>query len=293
LDKYSNETTPLNVDLIDTKTGKSQRLQTAKNPYEGYTLPEITLGTIKAADDSTDLYYRLVKPVNFDANKKYPTVVYVYGGPHSQGVVNNWLGSTRGWDIYMAQKGYIVFSLDNRGTSNRGVEFESIIHRQLGVPQTADQMRGVAFLQSLPYVDSDRIGVHGWSFGGFMTASMLLKHPDVFKVGVAGGAVIDWKYYEIMYGERYMDTPEENPEGYENANINNLAGNLKGHFLLIHGDEDPTVVWQNTLSFLKACINADTYPDYFVYPGQGHNMSGHDRIHLHEKISRYFDDYLK
>jgi dipeptidyl-peptidase-4 len=121
----------------------------------------------------------------------------------------------------------------------------------------------------------------------------MLRHPETIKVGVAGGPVIDCKYYEIMYGERYMDSPQDNPEGYEKANMNLLAGNLKGRFLIIHGDQDPTVVWQNSLSFLKACIKGGTYPDYFIYPGQGHNMIGADRIHLHEKITRYFEDFMK
>jgi dipeptidyl-peptidase-4 len=293
LDRYSRLDTPLNIDLISTNKSKTVRLQTAENPYRGYLLPEISLGSIKASDGKTDLYYRLVKPTGFDASQKYPVVIYVYGGPHSQGVRNNWLGSTRGWDIYMAQKGYVVFSLDNRGTGNRGFEFESLTHRKLGVVETADQMEGVKFLQSLPYVNPDKIGVHGWSFGGFMTANLMLRHPNVFKVGVAGGPVIDWKYYEVMYGERYMDTPEENPEGYRNTSMNHLASNLQGRFLIIHGDEDPTVVLQNSLSFLKACITARTYPDFFIYPGHGHNMSGADRIHLHEKITQYFEDFLK
>jgi len=294
LDRYSNMDTPLNINLITTANPvKPIRLQSASNPYAGYKLPEISLGTVKAADGTTDLYYHLVKPVDFDSTKRYPVVVYVYGGPHSQGIRNNWLGSVRGWDIYMAQKGFIIFSLDNRGTSNRGFEFESITHRQLGIVETEDQMKGVEFLRSLPYVDSNRIGVHGWSYGGFMTVNMMLRHPETFKAGVAGGPVIDWKYYEIMYGERYMDSPQENPEGFEKTSMNRLAGNLKGRLLIIHGDQDNTVVWQNSLSFLKACINAGTYPDYFVYPGQKHNMVGADRIHLHEKITRYFEDFLK
>jgi dipeptidyl-peptidase-4 len=295
LDRFSNLDTPLNIELIPTTIAKARptRLQTAENPYQGYAFPEILLGSIKAADGETDIYYHLVKPVNFDPSRKYPAVVYVYGGPHSQGIRNNWLGSVRGWDIYMAQKGYVVFSLDNRGTSNRGFAFESITHRQLGIVETADQLEGAKFLQSLPYVNAEKIGVHGWSYGGFMTSNLMLRHPETVKAGVAGGPVIDWKYYEVMYGERYMDSPQENPEGYENSNMNNLAGNLSGHFLLIHGDEDPTVVWQNSISFLKACIKARTYPDYFIYPGHGHNMGGADRIHLHEKITRYFEDYLK
>ena len=293
LDNYTNQTTPKNTDLIDTKKENIKRLLTATNPYIGYNLPEISLGSIKAADKKTDIYYRLVKPVNYNPNEKYPVIIYVYGGPHSQMVLNNWMGSVRGWEIYMAQKGYVIFSLDNRGTSNRGFAFESITHRQLGIEETADQMEGVKFLESLPYVDANRIGVHGWSYGGFMTTNMILRHPDKIKVGVAGGPVIDWKYYEIMYGERYMDSPQENPEGYDKTNMNKLAGNLKGHLLLIHGDEDPVVVWQHSLSFLDACIDAGTFPDYFVYPGQEHNMVGRDRVHLHGKITRYFDDYLK
>jgi dipeptidyl-peptidase-4 len=154
-------------------------------------------------------------------------------------------------------------------------------------------MKGVEFLQSLPYIDKDRLGVHGWSYGGFMTANLLLRHPNVFKAGVAGGPVMDWKYYEVMYGERYMDTPDENPEGYENTNMNRLAGNLKSRFLIIHGDEDATVVLQHSLSFLKACVTARTYPDYFIYPGHEHNMYGRDRVHLYEKITRYFEENLK
>jgi dipeptidyl-peptidase-4 len=294
LDRYSNINTTLNIDLVVTANPiQPVLLQSAPNPYDGYAISEVSIGTLKADDGITNLYYRLVKPADFDPTKKYPVVIYVYGGPHSQGVKNNWLASSRGWEIYMAQKGYIIFSLDNRGTSNRGFAFESVTHRQLGIIETADQMQGVEFLRSLPYVDSKRIGVHGWSYGGFMTVNLMLRHPETFKVGVAGGPVIDWKYYEIMYGERYMDSPQENPEGYEKTNMNRLADKLQGHLLLIHGDLDPTVVWQNSLSFLKVCINAGTYPDYFVYPGQEHNMIGADRIHLHEKITRYFEDFLK
>jgi len=293
LDRYSNMNTPLNIDLVTTNQIRATRLQTAPNPFATYTIPEISIGTLKAADGVTDLYYHLVKPVGFDSTKKYPVVIYVYGGPHYQGIKNSWLGAARGWDIYMAQKGYIIFSLDNRGTSNRGFEFESITHRQLGIVETEDQMKGVEFLRSLSYVDSTRIGVHGWSYGGFMTTNLMLRHPETFKAGVAGGPVIDWKYYEIMYGERYMGTPQNNPEGYEKTNMNRLANQLQGRFLIIHGDQDPTVVWQNSLSFLKACINGGTYPDYFIYPGQGHNMVGRDRVHLHEIITRYFDDFLK
>ena len=240
----------------------------------------------------TDLYYRLVKPADFDPAKKYPTIIYVYGGPHAQMVTGGWQNGARGWDIYMANKGYIMFTLDNRGSDNRGLEFENVTFRHLGIEEGKDQVKGVEFLKSLPYVDGNRIGVHGWSFGGHMTTALMLRYPEIFKVGVAGGPVIDWGYYEIMYGERYMDTPQSNPEGYEQCNLKNLAGNLKGHLLLIHDDHDDTCVPQHTLSFIKACVDARTYPDLFIYPTHKHNVIGRDRVHLHEKITRYFEDNL-
>jgi dipeptidyl-peptidase-4 len=193
----------------------------------------------------------------------------------------------------MAQNGYLLFILDNRGSENRGKEFEQATFRHLGQEETKDQMKGVDFLKSLSYVDTTRIGVHGWSFGGYMTITMMTHHPETFKVGVAGGPVIDWKWYEIMYGERYMDTPENNPEGYQQTSLLNQAKNLKGKLQIIIGLNDPVVVPQHAFSFLKACIGANTQPDFFVYPGEPHNMRGHQSTHLHERISQYFFDYLK
>lgn len=292
IDNYSTPTLPRKIDIIDTQTGKSVNLLTAANPFLGFKMPVIETGTIKAADGVTDIYYRLIKPADMDPDKKYPAIVYVYGGPHAQMVTGGWQNGARGWDIYMANKGYIMFTIDNRGSSNRGLEFENVTFRHLGIEEGKDQVKGVEYLQSLPYVDSNRIGVHGWSFGGHMTTALLLRYPEIFKVGVAGGPVIDWAYYEIMYGERYMDTPQSNPEGYEQCNLKNLAGNLKGHLLIIHDDHDDTCVPQHTLSFMKACIDARTYPDLFIYPGHKHNVMGRDRIHLHEKITRYFEDNL-
>lgn len=293
IDRYTSQYNAGKADITDTKTAKTYNIFSAKDPYKGITLPEISLGELKANDGKTSLYYRLIKPLNFDPDKKYPTIIYVYGGPHSQLVDNSWMAQARGWDIYMAEKGYVVFTLDNRGTSNRGIDFENITHRHLGVVETEDQMTGVDYLKSLPYVDADRIGVHGWSFGGFMTLNLMLRHPETFKVGVAGGPVTDWKYYEIMYGERYMDSPKENPEGYAGSSMVDRAGDLKDRLMIIHGDEDPTVVMQHSLQFLKSAIKSGTHPDFFVYPGHGHNMIGKDRVHLHEHITRYFDDFLK
>ncbi len=293
IDSYSSQYNPGKVAQVDIQKSSSKVFFEAKDPFRNITLPEITLGKIKANDGASDLYYRLVKPLHFDSSKKYPVVVYVYGGPHSQMVTNAWQGQVRGWDIYMAEKGYIVFTLDNRGTSHRGLEFENVTHRRLGVIETEDQMKGIEYLKSLSYVDSARIGVHGWSFGGFMTLNLMLRHPETFKVGVAGGPVTDWKYYEIMYGERYMDRPQENPEGYEESSMLEKAGNLKGRLLLIHDDQDATVVPQHSFQFLHAAIVRGTHPDFFMYPGHEHNVSGPDRIHLHEHITRYFDDFLK
>ena len=293
IDNYQEPDVPRNIAIVDTRNNKQKRYFTAPDPWQGYTVPEYRCGSIKAADDSTDLYYRMVMPVDFDPNKKYPTVVYVYGGPHAHNVDAGWHWRSRSWETYMAQRGYLLFILDNRGSENRGRDFEQATFRHLGQVEMQDQMRGVDFLRTLNYVDTARLGVHGWSFGGFMTISLMTNYPDVFKVGVAGGPVIDWKWYEVMYGERYMDTPQTNPEGYAQTSLINKAADLKGRLQIIIGLNDPTVVPQHAYSFFKACIAAGTQPDFFVYPGQGHNMRGHQSVHLHERITRYFDDYLK
>ncbi len=293
LDKYQEPDVPRNIEVVNTKTSKAFRLFTADDPWVGYGVPEYSCGSLKAADGVTDLYYRMVKPVDFDPTKKYPTVVYVYGGPHAHNVDARWHYSSRSWETYMAQKGYLLFIIDNRGSENRGKEFEQATFRQLGQIEMQDQMKGVEFLKTLPYVDQDRMGVHGWSFGGFMTISLLTNFPETFKVGVAGGPVIDWKWYEVMYGERYMDTPQTNPEGYAKTSLIAKAKDLKGRLLIINGYNDPTVVPQHCLSFLAECIKVGTQPDFFVYPGEGHNMMGHSSVHLHEKITQYFEDFLK
>jgi len=266
-------------------------LKKSTNPLEDYNLGEMTISTLKAADGS-DLYYRLIKPANFDPKKKYPVIVYVYGGPHAQLVNDTWLGGGGFFLQYLAAQGYVVFTLDNHGSANRGFAFESVVHRQLGQREMKDQMLGIDFLKSQSYVDTNRIGVNGWSFGGFMTVSLITNYPEIFKVAVAGGPVIDWKYYEIMYGERYMDRPDENPEGYANTSLLKNAKNLEGHLLIIHGTMDPTVVWQNSLKFIQNCVKAGKQVDYFVYPGHEHNVRGYDRLHLETKIFNYFQDYL-
>lgn len=294
IDYFTSNNVPREISILPTTGKKGTTLFTATDPLkENYNLPEITVGTIKAADGETDLYYRLIKPVNFDPNKKYLAIIYVYGGPHAQMIHNTRFYDARGWDLYMAQQGYVMLTVDNRGSDNRGIKFENCTFRHLGTEEMKDQVQGAKFLQSLPYVDADKIGVHGWSFGGFMTTNLMLTYPDIFKVGVAGGPVIDWQFYEVMYGERYMDTPQANPEGYKESNLRLKAGNLKGRLEVIIGGMDPTCVPQHSISFLRACIDAGTHPDFFIYPEDGHNMMGRDRVHLHEHITRYFLDHLK
>ncbi len=280
-------------DIVDTSNGKRTTIIDSRDPWDNFNVPEIKTGTLKAADGVTDLYYRLILPTDFDPAKKYPAVIYVYGGPHAHNIDATRHWGVRGWDIWMAQNGYVMFCLDNRGSEHRGLEFEQATFKHLGVEEMKDQLKGVDYLKSLPYIDADRIGVHGWSFGGFMTTSLMTTYPDVFKVGVAGGPVIDWKYYEVMYGERYMETPQSNPQGYAQASCLSKARNLKGRLLIIYGGNDPVCVPQHTLSFIRACIDADTYPDLFTYPGDEHNMMGTDRVHLHKKITQYFNDFLK
>ena len=284
---------PRIIDIINTTNGKQCELLKADDPWKGYQQPIFESGSIKAADGITDLFYRMVKPADFDATKSYPTVVYVYGGPHAHNIDASWHWASRSWETYMAQKGYIVFILDNRGAENRGRDFEQATFHQLGQIEMKDQMKGVDYLRTLPYVDINRLGVHGWSYGGYMTISLMTNYPDVFKVGVAGGPVIDWKWYEVMYGERYMGTPENNPEGYAKCSLITKAKDLKGKLQIITGYNDATVVPQHCLSFLDACIKAGTQPDFFAYPGEPHNMRGHASVHLHERITQYFEDYLK
>lgn len=294
VDVWSSVDVPARADLRDLKhKNPLKTFYTAENPLKDYAMPGIELGTLKAADGKTDLYYRLITPPNMKPGEKYPTLVYVYGGPHSQLVTDSWLAGGNLYFLRLAQQGYVVFTLDNRGTDNRGFEFESCTHRRLGEIEMADQMEGVKFLQSLPYVDKDRMGVEGWSFGGFMTITMKLAHPEVFKVGCAGGPVIDWKWYEIMYGERYMDTPQENPEGYEATSLLNKAKNLQGRLLVIQGAEDNTVVPQHSTEFIERCINNYRQVDYFAYPHHEHNVLGRERLHLYQKMFQYYEDFLK
>lgn len=291
IDTYTSLDMGSMYSVIDRKGKTLVTLLADKDPMSNYKLGDIEVGSLQAAD-GTKLYYRLIKPADFDPGKNYPAFVYVYGGPHAQLVSNRYQGGAGFFLNYMASQGFVVFTLDNRGSANRGFEFESIIHRNLGDIEVADQMEGIKYLQSLNFVDTNRIGVDGWSYGGFMTISMKLKHPGTFKVACAGGPVTDWKYYEVMYGERYMDTPQDNPEGYEKASLLNKADQLEGRLMIVHGTSDPTVVWQNSQQFVKKCIEEGKLLDYFIYPGHGHNVRGKDRVHLFRKIEQYFKTHL-
>jgi len=292
IDRWTSTDIPGRIDLISIKGELLKSISVAPNTLKDYQLGENTVFTIKAEDGTTDLNCRMIKPNNFDPNKKYPVIVYVYGGPHAQLVNKTWLNDVRWWEYYMASKGFIAFTVDNRGSANRGKTFENVTHRQLGILETADQMKGIEYLKSLPFVDGQRIGVHGWSYGGFMTLNLMLRHPETFKVGVAGGPVVDWSMYEIMYGERYMDSPQENPDGYKNSNMLNYVQNLQGKLMLIHGVQDQTVVMQHSIQFLKKCIDLGKQVDFFVYPTHEHNVRGIDRVHLMENVSNYFLDNL-
>ncbi len=285
-DEFSNHSTP-SKSLFYDKNGKSTTVLVSKNKFDGYAIGTSEIKTIKAADGSTNLYTRLIKPSNFDATKKYPVMVYVYGGPHAQMITNSYLDGANLWMYWMAEQGYLVFTVDNRGSDNRGFEFESVIHGKCGTNEIEDQIKGVEYLKTLPYVDENRLAVHGWSYGGFMTNSLMLRKPDAFKVGVAGGPVVDWKWYEVMYGERYMDTPEENAKGFEESSLLNYVKNLKGKLLLIHGTNDDVVLEQHNLSLVKKFIEAGKQVDYFPYPMHKHNVTGKDRVHLMSKVLNY------
>ncbi|KAF0194080.1 MAG: dipeptidyl-peptidase 4, partial [Bacteroidetes bacterium] len=289
--RFSNPSVASRTRLISFSGKINRILHEDVNPLKDYKTGDVSIVMLKA-DDGSDLYARLTKPTDFDPAKKYPVLVYVYGGPHAQLVTGDWLNGGGLFDQYLAQKGYIIFTLDNRGSANRGFEFESCIHRNLGVIEMADQMKGVEYLKSQPWVDASRIGVDGWSYGGFMTLTLKLNHPETFRVATCGGPVTDWKYYEVMYGERYMDTPEQNPEGYKNACLLDKVDKLEGKLMIIHGGQDNTVVWQNSLQLLIQCIEQKKQVDYFVYPTHEHNVRGIDRAHMYRKLAEYYDQNL-
>jgi len=293
LDNVSDATHARLIQLIETASGKANILFEAKNPLEDFATGKMSVFTINNSN-GTPLYCRLYKPVNFDSTKKYPVIVYWYGGPHVQMITAGFNGGASDyWFQYMAERGYVVFTLDVRGSDNRGKAFEQAIFRKAGEAQMEDMMAGVNYLNNLTYVDKNNMGLFGWSYGGFMTIDFMLTHPTIFKAAVAGGPVTDWSYYEVMYGERYMDTPQENPEGYAATDLIKQVAKLKGKLLLIHGLQDPVVVQQHSVRFVRAAIDKKVQVDYMIYPGHEHNVLGKDRAHLYTKVTDYFTQYLK
>lgn len=291
-DVFSSEDVPKRTTVKNIQGDYSYTVKDAANTLADYQRPEVKSITL-SADDGTPLFGKLILPTNFNPNKKYPVIVYLYNGPHVQLVRNAYPSSRNLWYEYLAQHGYVVFTMDGRGSSNRGLKFEQAVFGQLGTVEMQDQLKGVAYLKSLPYVDANRMGVHGWSFGGFMTTSLMLRNPGVFKVGVAGGPVINWEMYEVMYTERYMDSRKKNQAGYDKNNLLNYVDNLDGKLLIIHGAQDDVVVWQHSMKLIRKSVELGKQIDYFVYPAHPHNVRGKDRVHLMQKITDYFDQYLK
>lgn len=288
IDSYTSSEMGRRTQVIDNKGNVITVLQEEKDPMAEYVCPEYRIYTLKAADGKTDLYGRMILPPDFDSARKYPVLVYVYGGPHAQLITDSYNYGSGTFLRFMAQQGYIVWTLDSRGSDMRGFAFESAIHRHVGDNESADQMKGVEFLKSLPYVDPERIGVDGWSYGGFMTLTLKTRYPDVFKVATAGGPVINWEWYEVMYGERYMGTPQDNPEGYANANLLNRVDSIRGKVMVIQGGLDPVVTPKNAISFIQKCIQKNIPIDFFLYPNHEHNVLGPQRDHLFEKLYEYY-----
>ncbi len=287
IDNFQSLAVPREISLNTNAGKKIETLKLSENPLKDYKLGQLSIFKLKS-EAGDDLYCRMFKPIDFDSTKKYPTIVYLYNGPGIQLINNTWNGGGDMWLQYMAERGFVVFTMDGRGSNNRGLEFEQASFQHLGTVEMRDQLVGINYLKALKYVDAARMGLMGWSFGGFMTTSIMTRYPDLFKVAVAGGPVIDWSYYEIMYTERYMDTPQANPKGYEEANVMKYIDNLKGKMMLIHGTQDNVVVWQHSLMFLKACVDKGKQVDYYVYPGHEHNVLGKDRVHLFNKVTDYF-----
>ena len=289
LDSWSNLENPTTIDIISTSGDFVKNVFSQENPLKNLNIGKIKLGKITANDNKTKLNTRIIYPANFDENKKYPALIYVYNGPGVQLLTNSWMARSSAWMPYFANKNYIIFTVDGRGSENRGLEFEQITFHHLGDIEMQDQIKGVEYLKSLPYINPNRIAVHGWSYGGFMTTNLMTSYPNTFTTGVAGGSVIDWKWYEIMYGERYMGTPENNPKGYESSSLIHKAKNLKGKLMLIHGDIDPVVVMQHSLNFVKQCVDDDIAIDFFTYPRHEHNVRGKNRVHLMRKVLDYIE----
>jgi len=293
-DTYSNTMTPPRQDLyradgskaavVDENDQSAQLAEFHLSPVEFFAIQ---------SHDGVSLNCSMIKPPNFDPRKKYPVIVYTYGGPHAQVVINAWTGSTFLWHQMMAQKGYIIFALDNRGSAGRGHAFETPLYRRLGKTELADQLEGVQHLVSLGFVDPARIGIYGWSYGGFMTLYSLLNSPDTFRCGIAGAPVTSWHNYDTIYTERYLGLPTENAEGYQKSSAIEYAANLKAKLLMVHNIEDDNVLFQNSLQMAAKLEKEDKRFDMILYPQKSHGVSGPVRRNLLEQTTDFFENNLR
>lgn len=293
VDTYSNATTPPRQDLYRTDGSKAATVNENKvEALAQYHLSPVEFSTVKS-HDGVSLNCYMIKPPNFDPAKKYPVIVYTYGGPHAQVVLNAWTGAGFLWHELMAQKGYIIFALDNRGSSGRGHVFEEPVHYHFGVQELSDQRDGVAWLQQQPWVDSQRIGIWGWSYGGHMTLQAMFRASDLFKVGFAGGPVTDWHFYDSIYTERYMGLPQQHEADYKASSPVTYVENFKGKLLIAHGTGDDNVHYSNTLSVINDLIARGKYVEVIAAPGRGHGVSDPPaRKVVWARVTQFFLDNL-
>jgi dipeptidyl-peptidase-4 len=244
-------------------------------------------------EDGIEMNAWKILPPNFDKEKKYPLLMYVYGGPGSQTVTNSW-GNGHLWYQMLAQKGIVCISVDNRGTGARGEEFKKMTYLELGKYETIDQIAAAKHMASMPWIDEKHIGVFGWSYGGFMASLCLTKGSDIFDVGIAVAPVTNWKYYDNIYTERFMRTPQENPSGYEGNSPINFTDQLEGKYLLVHGTADDNVHVQNAIDMITALVNSNKQFDLYLYPNKNHGIyGGNTRYHLFTKLTNFLLENLK
>ncbi len=260
-----------------------------RGPVDEYDLRPGEIVEVRASGGYL-LYARLIRPAGFDPSRKYPAIVFVYGGPHSQDVTNSWEGLTL--EQALAHRGYVVWQLDNRGTAGRGHAWEAALYRNFGEKELQDQVEGVRHLVSMGFVDESRLGVYGWSYGGYMTLYALVNAPELFRAGVAGAPVTDWRHYDTIYTERYMGLPSENAEAYRRSSPIHDASNLKARLLLIHNLEDDNVLFQNTVQMADALQRAGRPFEMMIYPQKTHGVTGQARRHMYSLIAAFFDRSL-
>ncbi|MBF25639.1 MAG: S9 family peptidase [Flavobacteriales bacterium] len=289
INTHSSANTPNLIELYDNK-GRLERIikksDNLNNTLKNYNLTEKEFFNFNT-QQGINLNGWMMKPANFDANKKYPVLMYVYGGPGSQTVKDEWGGQYM-WYQMLCQKGFIVVSIDNRGTGGRGAEFKKCTYKELGKLETIDQIEGAKYLSKLPYVDSTRIGIWGWSYGGYMSSLCILKGSQYFNSAIAVAPVTNWRFYDTIYTERYMQTPEENPDGYDLNSPIHYVDSLIGNYFIIHGSADDNVHVQNTYEMVNALVKANKQFELFIYPDKNHGIYGaNTRLHLFTQITDF------